>query len=165
MDLATLFKCFPDQASCIRHLERIRWSNKPPTCLQCGSLRIKRKRETGEGKIGRWHCKDCKASFKITQGTLFQGTHIPLQKWFAAIALMLNAKKSLSSYQLARDLDMNQKTAWKMMMAIRKEMDNNNISYLEGIIEADETYISSGKRSKTKKRNAVEAQVKIRSSE
>ena len=51
------------------------------------------------------------ASFKVTCGTVFHGTKIPLQKWFIAIALIMNAKKSLSSHQLSRDLDMNQKSA------------------------------------------------------
>ena len=44
-------------------------------------------------------------------GTMFQGTHLPLQKWFCAIALIVNAKKSLSSYQLGRDLNLNQRSA------------------------------------------------------
>lgn len=39
--------------------------------------------------------------FNVLQETLFQGTQIPLQKWFLAIFLMGNAKKSLSSCQLA----------------------------------------------------------------
>ena len=52
-------------------------------------------------------------------------------------------KKSLSSYQLSRDLDLNQKTAWYILTRIRAEMANKtNPIVLQGIIEADETYIS-----------------------
>lgn len=47
---------------------------------------------------------------------------IPLQKWFLGIALIINAKKSLSSCQLARDLDMNQRSAWFMQQRIRAQM-------------------------------------------
>ena len=51
------------------------------------------------------------------------------------------------SYQLARDLELNQKTAWFMMMRIRKGMKQDS-TFLEGVVEADETYISWQKRSK-----------------
>ena len=92
--------------------------------------------------MGRWHCSDCKASFKVTHGTVFHGTKIALQKWFMAIALIVNAKKGVSSYQLQRDLDLNQKTAWYILTRIRSKMANKtNPIVLQGIIEADETYI------------------------
>ena len=58
---------------------------------------------------------------------------------------MANAKKSLSSCQLSRDLGLPQKTCWRIMMAIRAEMGKDNV--LQGIVEADETYIG-GKRKK-----------------
>ena len=56
---------------------------------------------------------------------------------------MVNAKKSVSSYQLARDLSLNQKTAWSMMMKIRNEMSRKNETLLQGIVEADETYLGT----------------------
>ena len=72
---------------------------------------------------------------------MFHGTKIPLQKWFLAISLITNAKKSLSNHQLSRDLDLNQKTAWYILTRIRAEMVNKtNPIVLQGIIEADETY-------------------------
>ena len=83
---------------------------------------------------------------------MFDGTKIPLQKWFLAIALILNAKKSISSYQLSRDLDLNQKTSWFILARIRAEMANKtNPIVLQGIIEADETYIGGKPRKKNKK--------------
>jgi len=69
-----------------------------------------------------------------------------------AIALMLNAKKGLSSYQLQRDLDLNQKTAWYILTRIRAEMANKtNPIVLQGIIEADETDIGGKPRPANKK--------------
>ena len=90
-------------------------------------------------------------SFKVTCGTVFHGAKIALQKWFLAISLIANAKKSLSSHQLARDLDLNQKTAWYMMVRIRAEMAKKGGALLEGIIEADETYIGGKPRKKNKR--------------
>ncbi len=139
MDLVKVMETFPDQESCIVYLERLRWQDSPE-CPHCSSTRIGRREEYDTGRIGRWNCHDCNSTFKVTSGTIFHGTKIPLQKWFLAIALMANAKKSLSSHQLARDLGLPQKAVWRMMMCIRAEMGKDNV-ILEGIIEADETYI------------------------
>lgn len=155
MDLIEVMKRFPDQDSCITHLEKIRW-NGSPQCPHCESEDVyKRVHETETGRIGRWNCQECKATFKVTCGTIFHGTKIELQKWFLAISLMLNAKKSLSSHQLARDLKMNQSTAWSMMHRIRTEMAmETNVLFLQGIIEADETYIGGKPRKRNKKSDA-----------
>lgn len=151
MNLIDVFERFPDQESCIEHLERVRWQGKP-FCPHCGSVSIKRKKEDGVGRVGRWHCSDCKASFKVTQGTVFHGTKIELQKWFLALSLILNAKKGISSYQLQRDLDLNQKTAWYILVRIRAEMARKTSPIvLQGIIEADETYIGGKPRKENKK--------------
>ena len=136
---------FPTQEDCIAYLERLRWQGSQE-CPHCGSISVGRRNENAIGRIGRWNCHSCESCFKVTHGTLCHRTKIPLQKWFLAISLIANAKKSLSSCQLSRDLGMNQKTCWRMMMNIRAEMGKDNV-LLQGVIEADETYIG-GKRRK-----------------
>ena len=150
MDLIKVMERFPDQESCIAHLEKMRWKGKPK-CPHCESTHVGRRTETEEGRIGRWNCHDCHVTFKVTCGTVFHGTKIALQKWFLAISLIANAKKSLSSHQLARDLDLNQKTAWYILTRIRAEMAKKGGVLLEGIIEADETYIGGKPRKKNKR--------------
>ena len=150
MDLLKVIERFPTQESCVEHLESLRW-DKMPYCAHCGSIDVKKRAETEIGRIGRWNCHDCSATFKVTCKTVFHGTKVPLQKWFLAISLIANAKKSLSSHQLARDLDLNQKTAWYMMTRIRAEMAKKGRVLLKGIIEADEVYIG-GKPRKPNKR-------------
>lgn len=145
MDILSVIEAFPDQSACIEYLERIRWEGSPE-CPHCASTHIGKRNEHDTNKIGRYNCHDCHTTFKVTHGTLFHGTRIPLQKWFLAIAIICNAKKSLSSYQLSRDLGLTQKTTWRIMMCIRAEMGKDNV-LLQGIIEADETYIG-GKRRK-----------------
>ena len=142
MDLIRVFQQFPDHESCIEHLEKTRW-NDNPHCPRCTSDKVGRKAD-GD-RIGRWNCQKCHASFNVLSGTIFQGTRVPLQKWFLAISLMLNAKKSLSSHQMGRDLDLNQKTAWYMMMRIRRAMVEDG-EMLFGIVEMDECYIGGKPR-------------------
>ena len=67
---------------------------------------------------------------------------MPLQKWFLAVMLMLNAKKGLSALQLSRDLSVNKNTAWRITMQIRKAMTQAaQRNLLTGIVEMDETYV------------------------
>ena len=139
MSLLKVFKRFPDQESCIGHLEKIRFG-KNPYCPLCGDTNVARKLE--RERIGRWNCYSCRSSFNVLSGTLFQKTRIPLPKWFLAIHLMLSNRKGISSHQMGRELEMRQQTAWSMMKRIREEMlVKTGMKLLNGIIEADETYI------------------------
>ena len=131
MNLMEVMVRYPTHESCIAHLEKTRWKDTP-ACPHCGSIDVARKREIH--LVGRWNCHDCTSSFNVLSKTMFQGTKVSLQKWFVAIALMMNAKKSLSSCQLARDLDMNQGTALYMMQKIRSEMGRKSSDLLQGII-------------------------------
>jgi hypothetical protein len=63
-----------------------------------------------------------------------------------AISMVLNARKGVSSPQLARELELNQKTAWYLLTRIRKAMKSKEVRLLEGIVEADETYIGGKPR-------------------
>ena len=71
-----------------------------------------------------------------------------LRKWFMVLALMLNAKKSASAYQISRDLGIRRATVWSMMHRIRIAMsaDEAQATLLHGIVEADETYIGGKPR-------------------
>ncbi len=141
MNLFDAVERFSDHDTCIKYLETIRWDDNPE-CPYCESDHVAPKRV--HGKAGRWNCHSCKSSFNVLQGTLFQGTRIPLQKWFMAIFLIGNARKSLSSCQLARHLDLTQPSAWYMTQRIRKEMKREGKILLKRIIE-DEPYDVGGK--------------------
>lgn len=143
MDLLSIIERFPDNASCYAHLEKIRWGDSVK-CAYCNSEKPSKIKGTN-----RYHCNKCHRSFSVLVGTLFESTKLPLVKWFMAIALMTNAKKGLSSYQLARDIKVNRKTAWYLQMRIRKAMDEGDDSdMMNGIIEVDETYIGGAMRNK-----------------
>lgn len=152
MNLLTIFKRFPDQEACIAHLEKVRWAGFP-SCPYCGVATVARKSDSG--RTGRWNCYGCKSSFNVLSGTIFEKTRIPLQKWFLAIGILVNAKKSVSSFQLARDLDMNQKTAWYMQQRIRAAMLTTEGELLQGIVEADETYVGGKPRKGNKRKDDV----------
>ncbi len=147
MNLIEVFRKFPTQESCIAHLESIRWPDTP-ACPSCHSESVARKAE--KGRAGRWNCHGCHNSYNVLSGTIFEKTRVPLQKWFLAIALTINAKKSLSSYQLARDIETTQQTALYIQHRIRAAMTDND-RVLQGIIEADESYVGGKPRRANKK--------------
>lgn len=143
MNLLTIFSKFPDQEACIEHLERVRWADEA-FCPHCGSTKVARKADSE--RVGRWNCHSCNSSFNVLSGTIFEKTRLPLQKWFLAIGIIANAKKSVSSCQLARDLDLNQKSAWYMQQRIRAAMLTFEGELLNGIVEVDETYVGGKPR-------------------
>ena len=142
MNIIQIFERFPTQESCIAHLEAARWPDGP-ICPYCGSTNTAPSQH-------RHRCYNCKTGFSVTVGTVFHHTHLPLQKWFLAIMLMLNAKKGLSALELSRDIKVNKNTAWRITMQIRKAMSQaEHRDMLTGIVEMDETYIGGKPRKGT----------------
>ncbi len=144
MNIIQIFTQFPNQESCIEHLEQKRWGDTP-VCPYCSS-----KHTNPLKKQLRHHCNGCRKSFSVSVGTIFHDTKIPLQKWFLLISLMLNAKKGLSACQAARDIEVRRPTVWSMMHRVRKSMVDNG-DLLIGIVEMDETYVGGKPRKGNKK--------------
>ena len=147
MNILEVITRFPDQEACISHLEALRWLNKPQ-CPYCKS-------EQSTKRVGtqRHQCNSCNRSYSVLVGTIFEDTKLALPKWFLAIAIILNAKKGLSSRQLSRDLGINRNTAWYLQMRIRKAMQEGDEGDLfKGIVEIDETYIGGAKANHSKKK-------------
>ena len=134
MDLIETGRRFNDEATCISYLEQVRWKGKP-CCPYCAGIR------SGPKKEGfRYTCLSCRRSYSVLVGTIFQSTKLPLQKWFMAMNLMINAKKGLSSLQISRDLGVNKNTAWYLQKRIRLAMNEDDL-ILKGLVESDETYV------------------------
>ncbi len=141
MNIVQIYRKFPTEADCIHHLESVRWPNRP-VCPYC-----KASASTPLPTESRHHCNACNTTFSVTVGTIFHHTHLPLQKWLLAVTLVLNAKKGLSARQLARDLEINKNTGWRIAMQIRQAMsEREHRELLTGIVEMDETYVGGKPR-------------------
>ena len=147
MNLLQLFTKFQDNQQAIEYLEQIRWRDGV-ICTKCGSNKTCKHREKTKT---RWQCWNCHHIFSVTVGTIFHHSHVPLNKWFMLIALMLNAKKGLSAYQASRDLGIRRPTVWSMMHRIRNAMATDQGELLKGIVEMDECYIGGKPRKENKK--------------
>src|SRR6267154_4687960 len=156
---------FTDEDKAREYLEAMRWP-EGPICPHCGligeaykiapkepdleALKLTRKRYRKPRK-GLWKCAGCKKQFTVTVKTIFEDSHIPLHKWLLAIHLLCSSKKGMSAHQLMRMLDIRQyKSAWFMAHRIRYAMTGELPEKMNGIVEADETYIGGKAKNKHK---------------
>jgi transposase-like protein len=145
MNLSELAKNFSTEESAIGFLENKLWPDGP-VCPHCGligeAFRMESKPES-ENKMrpGLWKCSGCRKTFRVTVGTIFEDSHIPLHKWMMAIHLMSASKKGISAHQLHRMLGLGYRAAWFMAHRIRYAMTEKSTTKLSGIVEVDETYV------------------------
>ncbi len=146
MNLADLAKNFSTEESAIRYLEARLWPDGP-VCPHCGvigeAFRIRSKEGTkNKMRPGLWKCSGCRKTFRVTVGTIFEDSHIPLHKWMMATHLMCASKKGISAHQLHRMLGIGYRAAWFMAHRIRHAMNEDSPqNKLGGTVEIDETYV------------------------
>ena len=145
---------FNDEDMARLYLESIRWP-QGPVCPKCGSTAKHYALQPKEGfkehaRKGVWKCKECRKQFSVTVGTVFERSHIPLNKWLLATFLMNASKKGMSSHQMHRMLQVTYKTAWFMTQRIRFAMKTifPTDEKFSGVVEADETYVGGKGRGK-----------------
>jgi transposase-like protein len=149
MNLIDVTKQFPNDEECLKYIEQMRWPDGVIRCPVCGCdriSRITRKSTTKNVRKSLYQCLEstCKQQFSATSGTIFNDSHLPLHKWFMALAIVVDAKKSISANQLKEHLGIGSyRTAWYMAHRIRKAMSEETSPFdqLRGIVEIDETYI------------------------
>ncbi len=145
--LYDLMEAFPTEEACVKHLEKMRWPCGI-VCQWCGCSR----KFYLISRSHRYKCADCKREFSVRKNTIFEDSHLPLRKWFAAAWLMTSHRKGIPATQLERELGVTYKTAWFMHGRLRAVMEtmNEHGGPMDGEVEADETYIGGKERNKHK---------------
>jgi transposase-like protein len=139
--LMAAIEYFSDTKVCLETVASAKWGSKGPSCPRCDSKRL-------SFLTTRliWTCLECRKQFSVKVGTIFEDSPIPLNKWLCAMWLVANCKNGVSSYEIARDLKVTQRTAWFMTHRIRYAMHNGGINKMTGTVEADETFIGGKAR-------------------
>jgi transposase-like protein len=101
---------------------RLRWpdTNGKPVCPACGCPTCYVCRRIGGQP--RWRCTACRHDFSLTSGTLFAWHKLPLRSYLLAVAVFCNEVKGKSMLALARDLDVQYKTAFVLAHKLREAM-------------------------------------------
>jgi len=133
--LLEAIRYFSDLGVATDFVAKLRWPDGP-TCPRCGST------EYSYLTTRRlWKCKGCKKQYSVKLGTIFEDSPLGLDKWLPAVWLIANSKNGISSHELARALDVTQKSAWFMLHRIRLAMQTGSFLKLSGEVEVDEAYI------------------------
>ncbi len=134
---------FANTHNCIKYLTIRRWPDGKVTCPTCGSESVKfnETRHT-------WQCAvhHPKRQFSIKVGTVMEDSPIGLDKWMMTSWMVINCKNGISSYEIARDVKVTQRTAWFMLHRIRLAMQDTSTGKLSGEVEVDETFIGGKAR-------------------
>ena len=152
LTLIQIAQRFSTEGAAREYFEKLRWPNGP-TCPHCGNVdqdHIYKVTPNPEKKIraGLYKCAECLQSFTVTVGTVCEDSHIPLNKWLIAFYMMCASKTQVSALQLQRQLEIGSyRSAWHLCHRIRFALqDILPADKLDGIVEADETYVGGVKR-------------------
>ena len=136
-----LFRLFPDEDTCYRWLERVRW-NGEPICPHCGG--VENIGPSPSKAHTYWH-RDCRKHFTMTTKTCMHATKRPLRDWIYVIYSVMTGRKGVSAMQLSKELECQYRTAWHMLHRIREACGRGDF-VLKDVVEVDETYIGGKRR-------------------
>ena len=107
--LQQAFQYFTDPQNCLDYMTSKRWPDGVVTCPTCG-----RKDVSFLKTQNKWQCKSAhaKRQFSAKVGTIFEDSPIGLDKWLVVVWMLTNCKNGVSSYEIARDVQVSQKAAW-----------------------------------------------------
>src|SRR5712692_7199832 len=134
---------FADFDHCRQFLMDLRWPDGKVTCPTCGSERV-----VWMASVRRWKCyeKHPIPQFSLKTGTIFEDSPLGLDKWLAALWLLVNCKNGVSSCEIARDIGITQKSAWFMAHRLRFALHHGSFDKSTGEVEVDETFIGGKAR-------------------
>ena len=135
---------FADFENCKEFMVSLRWADGVVKCPTCGSAHV-----TYLANARLWKCyeKHDRPKFSLKAGTIFEDSPLGLDKWLAAVWLIVNCKNGISSYEVGRDLGISQKSAWHLLHRVRFALHQGSFDkMLCGEVEADETFIGGKAR-------------------
>lgn len=136
--LLAAVRYFSNPKTCFEAMLSAKWPDGKIACPKCGCDRVGVIRSRS-----MLQCKsaECRKQFSVKVDTIFEDSPLGLDKWFVAVWCVANAKNGISSCELARALEVTQKTAWFMLHRIRLAMRTGTFRKLSGEVETDETFI------------------------
>jgi transposase-like protein len=151
---------FSDPERAFIYALNLRWPSKKVVCPRCGHAEhsfIKTRL--------LWFCKGCKKQFSVKVGTIFEDSALGLDKWMTVVWLLVNCKNGISSYEIAKDIGVTQKSAWFMLQRVREVLrepsaktDDDQIGGF-GEVEVDETFVGGKAKNMHKSRRLKMIQI------
>lgn len=135
--LQEAIRYFSDFENCKAYVIARRWPDGV-ACPTCGSKDV-----SWLPNQRRWFCKNKhpKRQFSLKTGSIFEESPIGLDKWLLTMWQLSNCKNGISSYEVAANIGVTQRSAWFMLHRIRYAMREGAFEKMCGQVEADETFI------------------------
>jgi transposase-like protein len=147
---------FKTDDDCYKYLEMLKWGNKPFSCLKCEHSTYCKGRTQYMRK-----CVKCKYEESITVNTIFEKLKFSMHKAFHIMFRLSVSTKGMSSSELSREFELNQKTCWAFKRKIQHAM-RSSLSYpLQGNVEVDELTIGGKEKRKPGRSNGEKRKVII----
>lgn len=155
LSLLEFQKKFSTEEACRQYLFDKRW----PEGFQCPRCGYGEYYYISTRKL--FECKGCDHQTSLTAGTVMHRSKLSLTIWFWAIYLVSNDKRGRSALSLSLLLDLNYRTAWRLLHKIRKAMSERDAKYqLTELVEMDDAYFGAP-RPNTDGRGTTKAKVAI----
>jgi transposase-like protein len=164
--IADIARFLTDEAAAQQAFAELRWPNGAACPFCDGGKKVYELAyaATARGKATvrkQWKCGACRKKFSVTSRSIFEGSHLRVGQWIYAIFQMCSSKKGVSANQLARELDIEYRSAWFMCHRVREAMLQEPLAGMLGtgpdaIVELDETYVG-GKKKNNRHRNRTAA--------
>jgi transposase-like protein len=143
MSLIQFQKEFGTEENCAQYLMYKRWKDGF-ACPKC-----KHNEYSYITTRHLFQCRVCHYQTSVTAGTIMHKSKLPLTTWFWAIYLVAHDKRGKSALPLSQILDINYRTALRMMRKIRAAMKERDSLYmLSGVVEMDDAYFGAPRKGK-----------------
>ena len=95
----------------------------------------------GRGRV-YYQCRACRHQTTLISGTVFEGSRLPLTKWFLAMHLLTGSKTNMAALELKRHLGVCYDTAWKLKQKVMQVMtEREEPRQLAGFVQIDDAYL------------------------
>lgn len=147
---------FDNEDKCRGHLFKLRW----PNGFECPKCKNKSYYSITTRNL--YECSECHYQTSVTVGTVMEGTHLSLEKWFWGIYFVSTDKRGHSATALQRELGIGYKAAWYMLQRIRTAMMSRDWEYmLSGIVELDDAFFGAAGEGGKRGRGTNKAKVVV----
>jgi len=129
---------FNTEEECEKYLFEKRWPEgfRCPKCEHDTYYYIKTRK--------LYECRECARQTSVTAGTVMHRSKLDLRVWFWTIYLVSNDKRGRSALSISQLLELNYRTAWRLLHKIRHAMHERDANYqLAGFVEMDDAYFGA----------------------
>jgi transposase-like protein len=148
LSLASIIRMSAEAAFDTFKQVRFTTNDGEPFCPLCGCLKVYTLAETPV----RWKCSGCRKKFSVTSQTIFHSRKLPIRDYLAVIALFTGGVKGVAALRMARDMDINPKSAFVLLHKLREAMGATlGSDELTGEVEIDGAYFGKGPKQANRK--------------